>query len=478
MDDVLPVDGELVAWPGSGRVPPMRSLRSRPTVRRPPWSGGGATAPGIAGFTLCRALRATGGGPPWRARQTATGYDVVLRPLPAAVGADDFADLPEHPHLAVPTVVRAGDGCSYAVNRFAPHGGLDGLLVRRGALAAGEVSTVVLAVGRALAAMHAQGRAHGSVRAGAVLLDTGLRPLLDASLGRPCAGPDRLQAEDVRALGALAVELLAGDVPGELRACLSAATDPDPALRPAATELVRLVVAAVPPEALRLTAGPERAVPPPVARSRPAPRRRHRGARPVRQWRPIALPVLGAVLLLALAVLAGAAWARFSDGTEVVPQALDVPARTAAPTATSPPDWASVLDDLDTARAAAFADADDHALSSADAPGSPAMVRDLAAVRALVARGVQAEGFRIAVLSVQPLSVGPQVAVLDVTDRRAGYELVDATGTVVSSQPARSTARWRVELVRSQAGWRVRDVRSASPLPTAGPGAPTGTRPP
>ncbi|MFI5101038.1 MAG: hypothetical protein ACHQE5_11100, partial [Actinomycetes bacterium] len=157
---------------------------------------------------------------------------------------------------------------------------------------------------------------------------------------------------------------------------------------------------------------------------------------------------------------------------------LDVPARPAVPTATSPPDWARVLDDLDTARAAAFADADDHALSSADAPGSPAMVRDLATVRALAARGVQAEGFRITVLSVQPLFVGPQGAVLDVTDRRAGYDLVDATGTVVSSQPARSTARWRVELVRSQAGWRVRDVRSASPLPTAGPGAPTGTRPP
>ncbi len=456
----------------------MRSLRSRSTVRRPLSAGGAATAPGLLGFTLCRALRATGGGPPWRARQTATGYDVVLRPLPAGVGADDFADLPEHPHLAVPTVVRAADGCSYAVNRFAPHGGLDGLLARRGALAAGEVSTVVLAVGRALAAMHARGRAHGSVRAAAVLLDTGLRVLLDASLGRPSAGPDRLQAEDVRALGALALELLAGDVPRELRACLSAATDPDPALRPAAPDLVRLVVAAVPPEALRLTAGPERPVRPPVGPSRPAPRRRHRGARPARCWRPVVLPVLAAVVLLALAVLAGAAWARFSDGSEVVPQALDAPARPTAPTATSAPDWAQLLDDLDAARAAAFADADDHALSSADAPGSPAMVRDLAAVRALAAHGVQARGFRIALLSVQPLSVGPRVAVLDVTDRRAGYDLVDATGAVVSSQPARGPARWLVDLVRSRPGWLVRDVRSASPPPTAGPGAPTGTRHP
>ena len=83
----------------------MPSLRTRSTVRRPPWSGGGATSPDIAGFTLCRALSATGGGPPWRARQTSTGYDVVLRPMPAGVGAGDFADLPEHPHLAVPAVV-------------------------------------------------------------------------------------------------------------------------------------------------------------------------------------------------------------------------------------------------------------------------------------------------------------------------------------------------------------------------------------
>ncbi len=456
----------------------MPSLRSRPNVRSRLPARGGVTAPGIAGFTLCRALRATGGGPPWRARQTATGYDVVLRLLPAGVGADDFAGLPEHPHLAVPTVVRGADGCSYAVNRFAPHGGLDGLLARRGALAAGEVSTVVLAVGRALAAMHAQGRAHGSVRTGAVLLDTGLRPLLDASLGRPSSGPDLLRAEDVRALGALAVELVAGDVPDELRACLSAASDPDPALRPVAADLVRLVVAAVPPEALRLTAGPERPVAPPVGRIRPVPRRRHRGAGPARRWRPAVLPVLVVVVLLALAVLAGAAWARMSDGSEVVPQALDAPARTTAPTATSPPGWAQLLDDLDSARAAAFADADDHALSSADAPGSPAMARDLAAVRALAAHGVQAKGFRITVLSVRALSVGPQVAVLDVTDRRAGYDLVDGTGAVVSSQPARGPARWLVDLVRSRSGWLVRDVRSASPPPTAGPGAPTGTRPP
>ena len=165
----------------------MHPLRSRLGYSLAPRTRNGATAPAVPGLTLCRALRASGGGPPWRARQTATGYDVVLRPLPAGVTTRDFESLPDHPHLTVPTVVDGPDGCSYAVTRHAAHGGLDALLERRGALTPGEVSTIVLAVGRALAAMHAAGRAHGSVTAPAVLLDPGMRPQLDASLCRPAS---------------------------------------------------------------------------------------------------------------------------------------------------------------------------------------------------------------------------------------------------------------------------------------------------
>jgi hypothetical protein len=452
----------------------MHPLRSRSAGNRTRRPGGGSTAPSLAGLTLCRALRATGGGPPWRARQTATGYDVVLRPLPASVAPADFDDLPEHPHLAVPTVLAGADGCTYAVNRHAPHGGLDALLARRGALAPGEVATVVLAVGRALAAMHAHRRAHGSVVAGAVLLDSGLRPLLDASVCRPAGGPAGLAAEDVRALGVLAVELLGSEVPQGLRACLSAATDDDPGLRPAATELVREFVATVPPEALRLTAGSERAVPAPL-RMPSAPRRRHMGARSPR-WRPVVLPVLAAVALLALAVLAGAAWARVSEGSDAVPQALHGPARVVAPAAVPPPDWVQVLDDLDTARAAAFANADEHPLSFVDAPRSPAMARDVAAVRALADRRLQAHAFRIVVLGVQQLSVERDVAVLDITDRRVAYDLVGVDGSVVSAEPARAPMRWQVELVRVGRSWLIREVRSGWPPLTAGPGAPTGSR--
>ena len=88
-----------------------------------------------------------------------------------------------------------------------------------------------------------------------------------------------------------------------------------------------------------------------------------------------------------------------------------------------------MLADLDTARVAAFANADGTVLAEVDAPGSVALASDAGAVRSLAARGLQARGLRIQVLTVRPLSVTPDAVVLDVTDdRRSCVELVDARG--------------------------------------------------
>ena len=455
--------------------------RRRPAVARPP------TVPGIA---LCRALAPDGAGPPWRGRDVTTGQEVVLRPLPAAISGDELTSLPDHPHLAGVSVWKDVDGRRYAATALAVHGGLDSLLDRRGPLTAGETTMVVTAVGRALATLHAAGRVHGSVGAHSVLVDSAMRPQLDASLCRPAPSVAndgaRLATEDVRALGALAVHCLGDDVPPSLRPVLSAATDPDPALRPSAVELVRMAVEAVPPEGLLLTGhrhglGADESPPsgPSAVRLRDrlgrrgaaAPtRRRHAGSRRRRAGlldglvRPV--PALATAGLLAVAVGAGTVWARTSQGAVPASQrAVDAapvePATVARRLPAAAPasgDWTAVLHDLDLARAAAFANADPTVLSRVDAPGSPALRTDQDAVRALVAAGVQARGFAVTTSAVEVDSVTATDAVLLVVDRRSGYDLVDSRGAVVAAQPARGDARWRVHLARVAGGWLVADV--------------------
>jgi hypothetical protein len=172
------------------------------------------------------------------------------------------------------------------------------------------------------------------------------------------------------------------------------------------------------------------------------------------------LPGLAAAVLLTLAVLAGAAWARVSQATEPDLQSAAGPGPVASrhPAVPGGPDWRRVLEDLDAARAAAFANADVGTLALVDAPGSPAMERDRAAVRALAERRLQARGFRIELLDVQPVTVGTRSAVLSVSDRRDAYELVDRSGSVLAAQPARGSAHWRIELVLVDGTWLERDV--------------------
>jgi len=387
------------------------------------------------------------------------------------------------------------DGRQYAGTELAVHGGLDLLLARRGPLTAGETAMVVMAVGRALAALHAAGRVHGSVTTGTVLVDAGMRPRVDASRCRPTPSTEqecaRLATEDVRALGALAVACLGGDVPPALRVVLSAAIDPMASLRPSAVELVRMVLAAVPPEGLRLTGHQEGVATPPPRRSaaaalrsrlsrqvlrdgaaEPPGRRRHAGPRRRSGLASAGLgPVtlLVALALIAAAVGAGTVWARASEGDEAAPapasrHATATPVELAAPTAAdrpTSPDWSVVVQELDVARSAAFADADPTVLSGVDAPGSPALASDLLAVRALAVGHVQARGYTLASAAVQLVSASAGDAVVTITDTRSAYQLVDASGVVVASQPARAARTWLVHLVDVDGTWLVREAHKA-----------------
>lgn len=461
----------------------------------------GPLAPALPGLTLCRPLTDGRPGPPWRAKDLRTGYDVVVRPVPPGVDAAELAKrlsaVPEHAHLLRPTLVADAPDGPVLVTRFAAKGCLADLLARRGALGAGECSSLGQAVGRALAALHAAGLVHGAVDASAVLVDAAARPFLDVTpmLAVPVRGTDvpevHLGAADVAALAGLLRDSSQRPLPVETAELLAAAAAPGADLP--ASELVGRLVAAVPPEPLRLVL-PDRAVAEPAARrpslprprvpSRPRRRARRSVLGPVRRTLGVAACVVGA---LSLAVWAGTAWARYADGdgqgagsavlAAAHPPPMSRAPGTPAPAGTSaatvagrlassvpapPVDWTRVLADLDSRREEAFSSDDPDALTDVDAPGSAVLASDVAALRSLAAAGVDAAGFREVIRSVRPLTVTARRVVLAVVDVRPAYTLVRvADGGTVASRPARPAKAWAVELVPGPVGWQIRSVRAS-----------------
>lgn len=435
--------------------------------------------PTVPGLTLCRPLSPGRDGPPWRAKDQRSGYDVVLRPLPAGCDAArvaaELAQIPDHPHLLVPRLLADSSGRPMLATRFATHRGLDALVARRGALTPSEGTSLALGIGRAVSALHASGLTHGAISARAIVLGTEARPFLELTpmvTRSAAAGGSTTAADDVAALAEVLRASVEAPVPPRMAEVLLAATEGDSAF-PAA-DLVRRLVAACPPEAIRLTGPAPAAAPGPVRRrSSQFPRIRLRAGPPV-------LLGAAAVAALAVAVVAGMAWARIADdqpaplrAVPVGSRAVVAPVRTAEPTETrtstvsstpvSPApatDWAQVLADLDSRREEAFTQGDVDALTDVDAPGSAELAADLAALKALTAAGVHASGFRQVLGSVHPLRVTPARVVLLVVDERPAYALVRASdGSTVETRPARMSRRWRVELVMGAAGWQVGSVR-------------------
>jgi eukaryotic-like serine/threonine-protein kinase len=445
---------------------------------------GPVDVPRVAGLVRCRAAGPSDG-PPWRAREVAGGADVLVRPMLPDGSAAAFAEVPEHPHLLAVRAVADESGRPLLVCRWPTHGSLATLLERRGGLSPGEVTGLGFAVARALATLHAQGLVHGRVDATAVLLGPRGRPLLDgAALAvRSAVTP----ADDVRALGELLARSAGEPLPLSVRAALSAARDPDPALRPGAADLARELVAEVHPEPLRLVTD---AVPglrpgrPRGARSvlrRLSPRRGRagqvpegRGGRPrshagtrVRTAGRSVVPVVVATGALVGAVLVGRAWAAVADP----PAAVRPAARVAPVTATStdarpsrlPVDWRRVVEQLDAARAVAFTAADVRALEGVDATRSSAWASDAVAVRALVARGLRADRYVTTVVAVHEVSRTSSRAVVDVDDVLGPCRLVDRAGRAVAVEPGHAVRRWRLDLVTSAwgTGWLVVRVRAS-----------------
>ena len=235
----------------------------------------------------------------WLVEELAGGRRYALKmPLERDTPADDFelrrelAILSRYHHenlLGVEGVLATASGPGLLLE-YAPGDSLSRLIAARGTLGAGEAVTVLVAVGRALACLHAEGATHGDVAPGNVLFSANGKPLLaDFGTGRLLAEPanqatgtpgfmpagaadppaeEAGPAADVYALGALGWFMLTGrplvpglrpplsvllpELPAALRDLLDSALEEDPVLRPQAGDFAGRVLRACPAEPVDL----------------------------------------------------------------------------------------------------------------------------------------------------------------------------------------------------------------------------------
>ncbi len=484
--------------------------------------GGPAPAFHLRGYDVGELLGRGSGGEVWLAREQATGDPVALKRLadPTDLVARDqlrreaavLAGV-EHPHvLRLRSVLGDGEAMVLVLD-VATGGSLAGLLAARGRLSPGEIVTLAVPLGEALAAVHRQGVLHGDVTPSNVLFTSDGRPVLsdlgvsrligvgstarDGTPGFVDPALDPGPAGDVHGLAATCLAALTGEAPYDesgrrrheqvepspLRDALERALDPDPAHRPTADELALAVFDAVPAVPMRLASRPERvskgsdqrsgagsfdAAPavthrivtgPLAARptgdgrsAEPAGTQvpRHRRRRTPR-WRTFLAVVLGG-LAVAMAAVTGIAWAGAGNGP--VPGSV----QRSRPPAEAAPDWAGVMARLDARRSRAFAAGDLGGLDGVYASDSPAGARDRLLLRRLVAAGLRTRGLHLRTVSVRRGSLDADAARLLVDDTMDSYVLVDSSGRRVQQRPGRGRQTWSVTLVRSAGTWKVADI--------------------
>ncbi|MER1997604.1 MAG: serine/threonine-protein kinase [Arthrobacter sp.] len=246
-----------------------------------------------------RCLGAGGSSSVWLVEQRAGGGRYALKmPLARTTPAEEFevrrelaiASRYQHENLlGVEGVLATAQGPGLLLE-YAPGGSLEQLLAARGTLGPGEVVTVLVAVGRALACLHAEGTVHGGVAPGNVLFTAEGKPLLagfgaakpvqgfaDREDGSPDSAPSEGAAPhaegtgpaaDVYALGALGWFMLTGrtllpglrpplsvllpGLPSALRDLVDSALGENPGLRPEAGNFAARVLRACPAEPVGL----------------------------------------------------------------------------------------------------------------------------------------------------------------------------------------------------------------------------------
>ncbi|WP_062303694.1 hypothetical protein [Demequina subtropica] len=370
-----------------------------------------------------------------------------------------------HPGLCAPVeVVREAD----AVVVCAPR--VPGVAVAAAGRCEELGAWVWLAAGvaDALAALHEAGLAHGDVSPANVVI--GVRPVLvdlvGSALGRErgtpgFASPERAAgaapspADDVHALGALALACAGEAIRVEAEAWMAPLLVTDPSARPTARAVAR---------GLPRCAEPARWRPDPAEDAVPAaslatvrdPRAWH--------WRLRRHP-LRAAAALATAAAVGAWWLWGPEVPAVAGRvAGDAPSATgaaAAPGASSlpEPDPAAAAIQLTRSRVQALVAGDGEALIALTVPGGSAWATAAQEARALD-EGSAVSGLALGVRAATLVEAGDTAAVVDVRYGVSAHTWTDGDGAI-ATVPAR-TERVRMVLAWSGERWRVREV-SAPP---------------
>lgn len=466
----------------------------------------------LAGFDVEQLVGFGASGEVWRARERATGEIVALKRLrvgDAAMDAESQRQLRRsaallatvrHEHVVhVRATVPSPTGLVLVLD-YAEGGSLAALLAARGVLSAGEVVAIAAPLSAALAQVHARGVVHGGITPANVLFDGAGTPLLaDLGVARLAGGADVENdggpAADVRDLARVCRAALGGSaagrggvaVPPALLEAVEAAQHPDPRSRPDAAGFARALYAACTPRPIVLARAvdapsiaepaqivlPSAVVPPdtPTESARaPEPRGggRHRLSRRVAgdrfggsrlaarrlTARRLALP-LAAAGLLAIAVLAGLAWAARDRPASASAQLTGTP----TPTDST---WSRVMGALDAARDRAFADANPAELAGVYVAGSAALAADRQTLATMAAAGGRARDLRLTLVSVQVKAQSPTSVDLLVRDTLPPYEIVDGDG-VAQVEPGRGERDWLVTLRATAPGgsWRISSIAAA-----------------
>ncbi|WP_169747624.1 RIO1 family regulatory kinase/ATPase domain-containing protein [Demequina iriomotensis] len=325
----------------------------------------------------------------------------------------------------------------------------------------GEWAWLVRGIAEALAALHAAGLAHGDLSPSNVIV--GSRPVLidlvGAALGRErgtpgFASPERAAggpptaADDVHALGALALAAASASITTEAEAWAGPLLAADPGARPTAGAVARGIDRCAAPVRWQPSPDPVTAAAPAAVRTVSDPRAWH--------WRLRRHPWRGAAVLAALALLGG--W--WVWGPEV-PAVAGLAARGApeASARSSLPDAGAAARAVTLERADALARADPEALVALAVPGSSAWAAAEREARAL-REGARVDGLAVEVGATEVVEVEGGRAVVDVAYVVAAHTWRGADGELART-PAHAQ-RIRMLLVWSGERWRVEDV-SARP---------------
>ena len=123
----------------------------------------------------------------------------------------------------------------------------------------------------------------------------------------------------------------------------------------------------------------------------------------------------------------------------------------------------TVINQLDSRRSTAFADADRSLLDQVYSPGSAPLLADRRRLAVMVAAGQHAQGLALRVGTVDMVSAAPFSVLVRVADELDSYTLRSAGGAVVARLPGRPLTTWSIRLVRrsAQDDWRIQAITRA-----------------